>query len=111
MTDRDDVSENKNSQALTVILIVMTVLVVLGGILIIQATRDDEQNPESSSQTAPATPEPDQNIPAEPTNPNVTGGSSGAGTGTSNDPSAPTPSPAGGVDANNTIPPDTTPAQ
>jgi hypothetical protein len=39
-------------------------------------------------------------IPTEPSNSNVTGGSSGAGTGTSNDASVETPSPAGGVDTN-----------
>jgi hypothetical protein len=37
----------------------------------------------------------------EPSNPNVTGGSTGAGNTNSNDPSIQIPSPAGGVDTNN----------
>lgn len=54
---------------------------------------------DSSTVERPAPP-----FPAEPTNPNVTGGSDGVGDSISNDPDLQRPSSAGGVDTNQ-IPP------
>lgn len=87
-------------------LIILTMVVVIGILVFIALaswiiTRGVEDNaanvPTIDNSTNQQAPQP---IPAEPSNPNVTGGSSGAGNTTSNDPSIGTPSPAGGVDTN-----------
>lgn len=55
-----------------------------------------------TSQQAEGVFEPDA-FPAEPTNPNVTGGTSGGGTGQPNDSSIERPNPAGGIDADGDV--------
>ena len=94
--------------------IVYTVLFILIGLVIAaflavmvsSFVGDDENNSGAGTGETPPSQQPvgdsDNTNPGaqEPTNPNVTGGSSGAGTGTSNDDSNTTPSPAGGVDTN-----------
>ena len=99
-------TKNRTSLILGIILAILLVLLFLW-----LAMRGSGQNngynqpaveAPSTNQPNNADPGPNAGEPTEPTNPNVTGGSSGAGNTQSNDAETPTPSPAGGVDTNNT---------
>lgn len=82
--------------AIVVVLALLVIALVNGMVEEYDETdqrNDPGQQQESATEEAPAGT-------TEPSNPNVTGGESGAGTGESNDTSTP-PTPAGGVDTNN----------
>jgi hypothetical protein len=97
MTKPAEESESKKLVIGTVAFVVFVILVLVAISWILSRGVNDEANqkaPGSSSTQSSGS------IPQEPSNPNVTGGNSGAGTGNSNDSNVPTPSPAGGTDAN-----------
>lgn len=83
--------------SIVVIILVIATLLFISWLM----TRGAEDNRYSEPGTNdPTNAQPSESIPPEPTNPNVTGGSSGAGNAVPNDPGVETPSPAGGVDTN-----------
>ncbi len=99
MADSGESTSDRKVLKLSIMVIVL-IIAVLGAVswLLtrgVENNRYNEPGTRDSSNTQPAGP-----TPAEPANPNVTGGSSGAGTGNSNDPGTVTPSPAGGIDTN-----------
>lgn len=89
--------------ALLVVVAILITLFVISWLM----TRGVEDSPKTDT----SAPQPVQTVPVESTNPNVTGGSSGAGTNTSNDPNVQSPSPAGGVATNQVPAGGTSPAQ
>ncbi len=82
-----------------VVAVLVIFLVVLAIMILANGTDDPTYNqPKEANNNNQST----DKVPQEPSNPNVTGGSTGVGNPTSNDPNnAPIPSPAGGTDANN----------
>ena len=94
-THEEEVEETKRTVKWSIVLIILLILLIIGVSWILTRGVDDDTN-------VPAVPtqNPTNVVPSEPSNPNVTGGSSGAGTGQTNDPNTGTPSPAGGVDTN-----------
>lgn len=85
-----------------VIVILIAIALLIGSWVLSRGIGSDSSTNEPTTEQPKSLPQ-NQNI-AEPTNPNVTGGSTGAGTNTSNDPNASPPSPAGGADTNNVQP-------
>lgn len=103
MSQADEVARAGRYTAIKALLIILAFLgigIVMWGLLL----NDNRQSGENRNNPVPVntndTTGSNQPIPQEPANPNVTGGSSGVGTGTSNDNAVQTPSPAGGVDTN-----------
>lgn len=97
----DTTPDNSDKRALK--LSIAVIVLVIGALLFISwlMTRGAEDNRYSEPRTNDSTnAQPSDTIPPEPTNPNVTGGSSGAGNVAPNDPNVQPPSPAGGVDTN-----------
>jgi hypothetical protein len=78
----------------TILVVITMIIILLIASWILTRGVEDETVP-----TAPSATESNGSPPA-PTNPGSTGGTSGGGNETPNDPSAGTPSPAGGVDTN-----------
>lgn len=89
----DTPQRNVLKPAIAVVLVVIIVLIAFSWFLT-RGVEDRQDNERESNVQSTET------IPPEPTDPNVTGGSDGAGTNTTNDPSLERPSPAGGVDTN-----------
>ena len=84
--------------ALVIVVVLMLLVVALINGMVEEYDETDRRN-EAGTQQNNGTEEAPAGT-TEPSNPNVTGGESGAGTGEGNDASAP-PNPAGGVDTNN----------
>lgn len=90
--------QNRLAKLTLFALIVLVLLMVAVSWLMTRGVADEKATvPTADSPSASQLPLENR---TEPTNPNVTGGSSGAGNAVSNDPNVGTPSPAGGVDTN-----------
>lgn len=87
---------SKEQGVSVVAVVLVAILIIVFGLWAFKPDSDSTQQNTDSQSAEPTTTQP-----AEPVNPNTTGGSDGVGTGTSNDQSIPTPSPAGGVDTDN----------
>lgn len=108
----DTVPRDSNGRALKLSIIVIILVIALLLFVSWLMTRGTEDNRYSEPGTADTSnAQPSDTIPAEPANPNVTGGSSGAGNAVPNDPGVETPSPAGGVDTNQVPAGGTSPSQ
>lgn len=98
MADTSDYDKRTNAPAKTLGIILLLLAILALAIFLIWP-RDYEASESGPNPVDLTREEPqNQNIPAEPTNPNVTGGPDAGGTNTSNDQSIEQPSPAGGVD-------------
>lgn len=99
MPDRSESVPKINIAVMTVVVIIIIALFLFViSWLMTRGVADNNSSLPASNDQANEQLVPEDRI--EPTNPNVTGGSSGVGEGESNDPSIEKPSPAGGVDTN-----------
>lgn len=85
--------KNRESGGAGTLIIILVVAAVLAGLWFFRPDKPEDAVDQGA--------EPTTSQPAEPVNPNTTGGSDATGTGVPNDPSIQMPSPAGGVDTNN----------
>lgn len=94
----NDTVESKRAPVIVAIVLIGIVLALLAASWVLTRGVADEDPNQQIPANAPT---PGQAVPNQPSGASQsTGGSSGGGTGTSNDPSVVTPSPAGGVDTN-----------
>ncbi|MBW3568577.1 hypothetical protein KY385_00395 [Candidatus Parcubacteria bacterium] len=90
----DSAPRQKVLKPVIAVIVIVIILLFAFSWLLTRGVEDGRDKERGSSEQSTET------VPPEPTDPNVTGGSDGAGNNTSNDPELGRPSPAGGVDTN-----------